>query len=50
MAQGHAGLSADEIQDTTDKGVGDVVTCLLQLFTVSTTFSGFHRCVPRAWS
>lgn len=50
MAQGHAGLSADEIQDTPDKGAGDVITCLLQLFTVSTTFSGFHRRLPRAWS
>lgn len=50
MAQGHAGLSTDEIQDAGDVGAGDVISCLLQLFTVSTAFSGFHRHVPRAWS
>lgn len=47
MAQGHASLGADEIRET--KGDGDM-TCLLQLFTVSMPFSGFHHYVPRAWS
>lgn len=45
MAQGHASLGTDEIRGTRDKG--DIITCLLQLFTVSTAFSGY---VPCAWS
>lgn len=50
MAQGHASLSADKIQATRNKRDGDVITCLLQLFTVSMAFSSFHHHVPDAYS
>lgn len=50
MAQGHAILSVDKIHATRDKRDGDIITCLLQLLTVSTAFSCFHHYVPHAIS
>lgn len=50
MAQGHASLGSDEIRDARDKGDGDAMACLSQLFTANMAFSSFYHHVPGAWS